>query len=93
MFDDWAELRAKRRQLDQSIERWLEEMPAAFAGYNMRDSNRQGVQRQHSAWQAMSHLFNHQTHHRGQVTTLLMQGGVDVGQTDLIALLGPAVPA
>ena len=33
--------------------------------------------------QVFMHLFNHQTHHRGQVTTLLMQCGVDVGRTDL----------
>ena len=36
----------------------------------------------------LSHWFNHQTHHRGQVTTLLFQGGVDVGVTDLIAMPG-----
>jgi uncharacterized damage-inducible protein DinB len=35
----------------------------------------------------VSHFFNHQTHHRGQVTTLLMQVGHDPGVTDLIALL------
>ncbi|WP_260618843.1 DinB family protein [Pseudoxanthomonas mexicana] len=35
----------------------------------------------------LTHLFNHQTHHRGQVTTLLSQAGVDVGVTDLLALL------
>ena len=29
------------------------------------------------------HMFNHQTHHRGQVTTLLSQAGLDVGLTDL----------
>jgi uncharacterized damage-inducible protein DinB len=29
------------------------------------------------------HVFNHQTHHRGQVTTLLKQAGVDPGVTDL----------
>ncbi|MGE1155454.1 DinB family protein [Pseudomonas kitaguniensis] len=33
------------------------------------------------------HFFNHQTHHRGQVTTLLTQAGVDVGDTDLLALI------
>ena len=33
------------------------------------------------------HFFNHQTHHRGQVTTLLSQFGQDVGVTDLLALL------
>ncbi len=32
----------------------------------------------------ISHFFNHQTHHRGQVSTLLTQAGVDVGVTDLL---------
>ena len=30
------------------------------------------------------HVFNHQTHHRGQVSTLLYQAGVDVGVTDMV---------
>ena len=30
------------------------------------------------------HFFNHQTHHRGQITTLLSQAGVAVGVTDLL---------
>jgi len=33
----------------------------------------------------VQHFFNHQTHHRGQATTLLSQAGVDVGVTDLLA--------
>jgi uncharacterized damage-inducible protein DinB len=32
-------------------------------------------------------LLNHQTHHGGQVTTLLSQADVDVGTTDIIALV------
>lgn len=36
------------------------------------------------------HAFNHQTHHRGQVTTLFSQMGVDVGDTDLLLLLPEA---
>jgi uncharacterized damage-inducible protein DinB len=35
---------------------------------------------------AVMHLFNHQTHHRGQLTTLLGQCGKDYGVTDLLAL-------
>ena len=31
----------------------------------------------------LAHLFNHQTHHRGQVTTLLSQMGLDIGSTDI----------
>jgi uncharacterized damage-inducible protein DinB len=35
----------------------------------------------------LQHFFNHQTHHRGQITTLLTQSGVDVGVTDLAVLI------
>jgi uncharacterized damage-inducible protein DinB len=40
-------------------------------------------------WLAVVPLFNHQTHHRGQVTTLLKQSGVEPGVTDLMWM--PAV--
>ena len=42
---------------------------------------------EHPLWCAVTHFFNHQTHHRGQLTTLLSQQGLDPGVTDLIALL------
>jgi uncharacterized damage-inducible protein DinB len=32
----------------------------------------------------LQHFFNHQTHHRGQVSALLSQVGVDVGVTDFL---------
>ncbi len=35
----------------------------------------------------LSHVFNHQTHHRGQITTLLSQMGLDIGVTDLAPLV------
>jgi uncharacterized damage-inducible protein DinB len=31
-------------------------------------------------------MFNHQTHHRGQLTTILNQMGYDAGVTDLAAM-------
>ncbi|WP_417552752.1 DinB family protein [Marinomonas fungiae] len=40
--------------------------------------------REFELWFAVAHFFNHQTHHRGQVTTLLSQLGVDVGITDMV---------
>ncbi|MGH6638260.1 MAG: DinB family protein, partial [Polaromonas sp.] len=86
LFEDWTGLRAKRAQLDAAIEAWAADLPDGFAQLSMRYSNSKGVQREHPAWQAITHFFNHQTHHRGQTTTLLTQAGVDVGVTDLIAL-------
>jgi uncharacterized damage-inducible protein DinB len=82
---DWAALRAHRARLDAAIEAWLAALPADFPQRSMRYINTKGVQRVHPMWQALTHFFNHQTHHRGQVSTLLMQAGVDVGVTDLIA--------
>ncbi|APW39513.1 damage-inducible protein DinB [Rhodoferax koreense] len=87
LFDDWGALRAKRTQLDAAIVAWLAQLPEAFAHQTMRYANSKGVQREHPAWQALTHFFNHQTHHRGQVTALMMQAGVDVGVTDMVALL------
>ena len=87
LHTDWAALRTQRARLDAAIEAWLAALPADFPLRTMRYSNTKGVQRAHPMWQALTHFFNHQTHHRGQVTTLLMQAGVDVGVTDLIALV------
>lgn len=38
----------------------------------------------------LTHFFNHQTHHRGQASTLLTQAGADIGVTDLVAWV-PAI--
>lgn len=37
-------------------------------------------------WIAVQHFFNHQTHHRGQITALMEQAGLDCGVTDLAML-------
>lgn len=84
---DWDDLWRARSALDGAFEDWLAGLAPAFLGATMHYANSQGVVRAHPVWQALTHLFNHQTHHRGQVTTLLSQAGVDVGVTDLIALL------
>jgi uncharacterized damage-inducible protein DinB len=86
LFEDWAALRRKRESLDAAIEAWLAEMPPEFPAAVMRYTNTAGIAREHPAWKALTHFFNHQTHHRGQVTALLMQAGVDPGATDLIML-------
>ena len=87
LHPDWLDLKRTREALDAAMEGWLADMPPQFLLSTMRYTNTKGVPRAHPAWQAMTHFFNHQTHHRGQATTLLMQAGVDIGVTDLIALV------
>ena len=64
LHPDWSDLRGTREALDAAIETWLADMPADFPLATMRYSNTKGVLRAHPAWQALSHFFNHQTHHR-----------------------------
>jgi uncharacterized damage-inducible protein DinB len=85
LHEDWEGLKADRAALDVAIERWTAAMPPDFPLRTMRYSNTRGVAREHEMWKALTHFFNHQAHHRGQVTTLLMQAGVDPGTTDLIS--------
>ena len=87
LYGDWTDLKASRDELDAAIETWTAELPDGFPMLIMRYSNTKGVRREHPAWQALTHFFNHQTHHRGQVTALLAQAGADPGTTDLIALV------
>lgn len=87
LFEDFDAMRIHRATMDAAIEAWSLEMPEDFPSRTMRYANTRGVERSHPMWQALSHFANHQTHHRGQVTTLLMQAGVDPGVTDLIALV------
>ena len=87
LYCHWPDLVAQRERVDQAIEDWLAEMQPEFLTSTMRYNNTQGQLREHPTWRALTHFFNHQTHHRGQVTTLLSQAGVDMGVTDLIALV------
>ena len=45
-----------------------------------------GVEWTYPLWQAMFHLVNHGTYHRGQVTTLLRQLGAEAAALDFLVL-------
>lgn len=82
---DLDSLRAKRRSLDHVITALAAEVTEADLEQRLHYSNTKGVAAAKNFFSVLMHFFNHQTHHRGQVTTLLFQAGVDVGVTDLIA--------
>ena len=84
LYDDFSELRRAREALDDEIVAWTESLSADWLTELVEwHSNMDGVTRTQPRWLLVSHLFNHQTHHRGQLTTILSQMGYDVGVTDL----------
>ncbi len=86
LYRDFEELRKERALTDHELSAWISSLTherlAAPLVYMRR-----GQRVESPLWWAVAHVFNHQTHHRGQVTTLLTQQGCDPGVTDLFAML------
>lgn len=89
-FPDFAELGAHRRRLDAIVEDWIGALDEADLRRSLDYANTRGHRFRRELGALLAHFFNHQTHHRGQATTLLSQAGVDVGVTDLLALIPDA---
>ncbi len=87
LYEDFDELTQERRRTDEALEAFIEELDLAKLGEEFRYQNLRGDPQSHVLWWALSHVFNHQTHHRGQVTALMTRLGVDVGVTDFIAFI------
>lgn len=88
MFDDFDALAQARVETDTAIsawaaglsDAWLTEDLAWFSGALGREICK-------PRWLLVSHLFNHQTHHRGQAHALVTAAGEQTGDTDLFILV------
>ena len=89
---DLGALRGERAKIDAIIAAWAGELSLADLDHVLEYRNMKGEPMRKLFGSLVLNLFNHQTHHRGQATTLLSQAGIDVGVTDLIALI-PEEPA
>lgn len=83
----WDDLKSEREVMDDAIVQWAETLgpgwPAGDLTWFSGAANREiSLPR----WQVVTHLFNHQTHHRGQVHCLLTQAGGKPGDTDLMLM-------
>jgi uncharacterized damage-inducible protein DinB len=89
LYSNFETLRREREKTDQDIETWMRQLseealalPFRFTSvlFSREYAFPLGV--------AIVQFFNHQTHHRGQLTTLLHQAGADFGHVDLIWMPG-----
>ncbi|EQA37788.1 DinB family protein [Leptospira inadai serovar Lyme str. 10] len=84
VFSSFDELAEKRRELDKTISNWAGEVSSEFL---MQDLTFYSFMYAKEAtlpvWLLVTHFFNHQTHHRSQISTALFQSGFDYGVTDI----------
>jgi uncharacterized damage-inducible protein DinB len=84
MFESWDELKRERQAFDETILAWAARLdPVWLQGDLTWHSGAAGRDVTKPKWVLVTHLFNHQAHHRGQVHCMLTQCGVKPGTTDL----------
>ena len=84
LYGNFDELRLQRKATDEAISNWISSLsdealrkPLTFTPMSNPTPRTQLL------WICVVHMFNHQTHHRGQLTALIEQAGYDCGVTDL----------
>lgn len=87
LFKDLNALNSERKKIDQIIVNWVAALPDDVLNDCIAYQNMAGRSFNKPYVSLVHHLFLHQVHHRGQVTTLLSQFGVDFGDTDLIEII------
>ncbi|AFZ13003.1 DinB family protein [Crinalium epipsammum PCC 9333] len=89
LYAEFTQLREARIDTDRQIKAWVnsltDEQLAAPFKFTSVTQTRECV---FPLWHVAVHFFNHQTHHRGQVTTLLTQCGKNPGVTDFLLVPG-----
>jgi uncharacterized damage-inducible protein DinB len=89
LYADFEILASAREATDTRLLDWAGQLrPDWLAGVLEYRSAADGQRRRLARWVAVVHVFNHATHHRGQLTTLITQAGGNPGITDLPWLPG-----
>ncbi len=89
-FETLGDLWRQREAMDRRIEAYVTSLPeAAFAG-EVHYNNTRGDPHHLPRTVILTHLFNHQTHHRGQVHHMLSAYGMAPPPLDLLYFHLPA---
>ncbi|MEM7766796.1 MAG: DinB family protein [Pseudomonadota bacterium] len=89
LFDDLEPLAEARSAFDQVIVDWSNLVSADWlAGPLSWHSGAAGREVSLPAWVCVTHFFNHQTHHRGQVHAMLTAADAKPDDTDLFLMPG-----
>jgi uncharacterized damage-inducible protein DinB len=83
-YSEWNDLKRERAAFDTVIVDWADRLdPASLEGDLTWFSGAIKAELRKPRWLLVTHMFNHQTHHRGQVHCMLTQAGGKPGDTDL----------
>ena len=91
IYAQWEDLCAARTAFDETIASWAAETDQKWLDGDLTwtsVANNRTFSK--PMWQLVTHMFNHQTHHRGQVHAMLTAAGARPDDTDLPFMPAPA---
>ena len=89
LYSDYGELKKERKIVDKEIFDYINSLnEKVIEGLISFTSHVQKARRKFVLRDCLLHFFHHQTHHRGQLSTLISQLGIDIGVTDLMWMPG-----
>jgi uncharacterized damage-inducible protein DinB len=83
-FPNLETIAERWRAVEQGVTEYIAGLDEDALARPLTYRNMNGETWTYPLWRALLHLVNHQTYHRGQVTTLLRQLGVRPAQVDLL---------
>lgn len=86
LYTDFQELSQQRFKLDTLIIEWTATLSNALLEQPLSYKNMAGIAQYKNFFSLLLHFYTHQVHHRGQITTLLSQAGIDFGETDFVII-------
>lgn len=88
LYATLPELWERRKQVDAVFSALAEEVTEEQLAGNVTLSRPGGASRTFVFGEALLHLFNHQTHHRGAVAQMLDGAGIENDYSNVLAVLG-----
>jgi len=84
LYPDWDAMKDERAGFDRLIVGWADALDRDWLATDLTYySGAVGREVTRPRWVMVTHMFNHQTHHRGQVHCMLTQAGGRPSDTDL----------
>lgn len=89
LCEDFDELWEARRRMDRRISDFVDDLDPDFLTETISYVNNEGHRYDDPVSLLLLHMFNHQTHHRGQVHDMICQTGVDSPVLDMHRVIKP----
>lgn len=83
-YPDWSDLRHHLQEELRRFRRWLEGRPASFFAERIAYARLGGAIERNAITDILTHLMNHFTHHRGQISAVATRLGAPAPEMDYI---------